>query len=253
MFGTSSPFPLSDRILRKFTGKGPRFDYLAPFAVNSRQFTVHDFTRSITADVTNTWSVSATSTATTWAALAEPGGWIRGATGTSVATAGLQIYAPTAFWNGTSGAGFASRIRLSAITEIRVEIGFADVIPANSVTAVNLASNAFQSVTAGAVYLYNHTGSTTTTGLYTVGTSIAFSSVATTTNRFVAATTLFVAMEVNGTNVQVWVGNGDSPLVRKAGALEAATALIPFINIKGSGGAHNVDLDMLATWTLART
>ncbi len=255
MLGSSTPFPLFDSVIRKFTGKGPRFDHLAMRADGSRSFEKHDFNRSVGADVTNVWTVAATSTATTWAMLAEPGGWIRGVTGASVATAGLQLYAPNKMWNGTTGCGFASLIRISAITDIRVEQGFADVIPAVSTTAVNLASNAFQSVTVGAVYLYDHltaSVSVTTTGLYTVGASVAYSAVATTTNRYVASTALFVAVEIDGTTVRMWAGSPGQPLATKTAALEAATGLIPFIAIKGAGATKNVDIDALWTWTKSR-
>lgn len=255
MLGSSTPFPLFDSILRKFTGKGPRYDFLAMRADGSRSFEKHDFNRSVTSDVTNVWTVGATSTATTWAILAEPGGWLRGVTGASVATAGLQLYAPNKMWNGTAGAGFASLIRLSAVTDIRVEQGFADVVPAVSTPAVNLASNAFASVTTGAVYLYDHltaSVSVTTTGLYTVGASVAYSAVATTTNRYASAVTLFVAVEIDGTTVRCWVGSPGQPLATKTAALEAATGLIPFIAIKGAGASKNVDIDTLWTWTKSR-
>lgn len=251
MFGTSAPFPLSDRILRKFTGKGNRFDFLAARASRSRSFEHYDFNVKAL-DTTNQWTVGATSTATTWTVLAEPGGWIRGVTGASVATGSLQISIPTKYWNGTKGAGFASLIRLSAVTEIRVEQGFADVLPAVNTTALNLASNAFNSVASGAVYLYDHTGSTTTSGLYTIGTSTAYGAVATTTNRYDSAATLFVALEVTGRSVQLWVGDGDQPIARVAAGTTAADGWIPFIMAKTSSGSKNVDIDTIWTWTNGR-
>jgi hypothetical protein len=254
MLGSSSPFPLQDRIIRKFTGKGPRYDFLATMASKDRSFEKHDFTNSIAGDVTNKWTVAASSTATTWAVLAEPGGWIRGVTGASVATAALQIYAPSKFWNGTRGAGFASLIRLSAETDIRLEQGFADVVPASATHAVNTASNAFNSVTTGAVYLFDNgtSASATITGLYTIGTSTAFNAIATTTNRYASGVTLFVAMEIDGTEVRVWAGDGDTPVVSHVGAFAASESWVPFINVKGLGASKNVDIDCLWTWTLDR-
>ncbi len=251
MFGTSSAFPLSDRILRKFAGKGSRFDFLAARASRSRSFEQFDFNVKAI-DTTNQWTVGATSTATTWAVLAEPGGWIRGVTGASVATGALQISIPTKYWNGTKGAGFASLIRLSAVTEIRVEQGFADVLPAVGTTAVNLASNAFNSVASGAVYLYDHTGSTTTTGLHTIGTSTAYGAVATTTNRYDSAATLFVALEVIGRSVSLWLGDGDAPITKVAAGTTAADGLIPFIMVKTSSGSKNVDVDTIWAWANGR-
>lgn len=251
MLGSSTPFPLFDSVLRKFTGKGPRYDFLAMRADASRSFEKFDFNVKAL-DATNQWTVGATSTATTWAVLAAAGGWIRGVTGASVATGALQLSIPTKYWNGATGAGFASLIKLSAITEVRLEQGFADVLPAVGTTAVNLASNAFNSVAAGAVYLYDHTGSTTTSGLYTIGVSIAYSAVATTTNRYASGATLFVAVEVDGTTVRLWVGAPGQPLAVKTSALEAANGLIPFVLVQTSSGSKNCDIDTIWTWTKSR-
>lgn len=252
-FGNDSAFPLHDDQIKKWSQRGWMMDFLKARASVSRQFDVHDFTRSITADVTNTWTVGATSTATTWAALAESGGWIRGVTGASVATGALQLSAPNKFWTGTNGAGFASLIRLSAVTEVRLEQGFADVLPAVGTNLVNIASNAFASTVNAAVYLYDHTGSTTTSGIYTVGTSVAFGAVATTTNRYASGVTLFVALEVDGTTVKLWIGPpGGGPLAVKHAGLTATTGMVPFVAATTSSGSKNIDVDTLWTWTLSR-
>jgi hypothetical protein len=255
MLGNANPFPLSDRFIESFQPKGREHDFLKARASASRSFETHDFNRSVTADVTNNWTVGATSTATTWAMLAEPGGWLRGVTGASVATGALQLYAPNKMWNGTSGAGFASLIRLSAVTNIRVEQGFADVIPAVGTTALNLASNSFNSITAGAVYLYDEGvgASAAMSGLYTIGTSVAYGAVATTTNRYASGVTLFVAMEIIGTTVSVWIGNNNgAPLVKATSAIAAADTFVPFIAVKTASGSKNVDIDTLWTWTNGR-
>lgn len=250
-FGNDSAFPLHDEQIKKWSQRGYMMDFLKARASASRSFETFDFNVKAI-DTTNQWTVGATSTATTWAVLAEPGGWIRGVTGASVATGALQISIPSKYWNGTTGAGFASLIRLSAVTEVRLEQGFADVLPAVGTTAVNLASNAFASVAAGAVYLYDHTGSTTTSGLYTIGTSVAFSATATTTNRYASAVTLFVAVEIDGTTAKLWVGPPASPLAVKTSAVAAADAFIPFIMAKTSSGSKNIDIDCIWTWTLGR-
>lgn len=253
MFGLSTPFPLSIARLRKFTGKGPRYDFLATMASKDLSFEKYDFNIKAL-DTTNQWTVGATSTATTWAVLAEPGGWIRGVTGASVATAALQLSIPQKYWNGTRGAGFASLIRLSAVTDIRIEQGFADVLPAVATHAVNVASNAFNSVTTGAVYLFDNgvAASSTVTGLYTVGVSTAFNAVTTSTNRYASGVTLFVALEIDGTEVRVWAGDGDAPVASHVGAFAASESWLPFINVKGLGASKNVDIDCLWTWTLDR-
>lgn len=254
MFGNRNPFPLTDRFLQSIGQRSREQDFLKARASASRSFEFDDFTNSVSGDVTNRWSISATSTATTWAVLAEPAGWIRGVTGASVATAALQIYKPTKFWNGTTGAGFASRIRLSAVTDIRLEMGFVDVSPANAVTAVNYASNSFNSVTTGAVYLFDNgvAASTTVSGLFTVGVSTAFQTVATTTNRYASGVSLFAAMEIIGTTVSLWVGDGNQPIAKVTSAFAATESWIPWIGIKGLGASKNVDIDFLAHWTNGR-
>lgn len=253
MFGNSNPFPLIDGFLERFQPKGYRRDFLSARSSRSRSFDTHDFNIKAI-DTTSTWTVAATSTATTWAVLAEPGGWIRGVTGASVATGALQIQAPQKYWNGTKGAGMAALIRLSAVTNIRVEMGFADVLPAIGTTALNLASNSFNSVASGTVYLYDEGvgASAAMSGLYTIGTSTAYGAVATTTNRFQSAATLFVAMEIIGRNVNLWVGDGDAPLVRATNAVTAADGILPFIMAKTQSGSKNVDIDTIWTWTNGR-
>lgn len=256
MFGNRNPFPFVDRFVESsVTPKGRKYDLFANNAfTRSRQITKHDFENSIAADVTNKWTVTATSTATTWAVLAEPGGWIRGVTGASVATAALQIHGANKFWNGTKGAGFASLIRLSAVTDIRLEQGFVDVSPANATTAINYASNAFNSVTTGAVYLFDNgvAASSTVTGLWTKGVSTAVQSVATTTNRYASGVTLFVAMEIDGTTVRLWVGDGAQPVATVTSAFTASESWVPWIGVKGLGASKNVDIDALWTWTIGR-
>ncbi len=254
MFGNTNPFPLIDRFMDSaFGGRGRKTDILRARASRSRSFEHYDFNVKAL-DTTNQWTVGATSTATTWAVLAEPGGWIRGVTGASVATGALQLSIPQKYWNGTKGAGMAALIRLSAVTNIRLEMGFADVLPAVGTTAVNYASNAFNSIASGAVYLYDEgvAASTAVSGLYTIGTSTAYAAVATTTNRFSSAATLFVAMEIIGRNVMLWVGDGETPLVKATNATTAADGWIPFIMAKTASGSKNVDIDAIWTWTNGR-
>jgi hypothetical protein len=252
-FGNDSPLPLHDDVLKRWAQRGYMMDFLKARASVSRSFEVHDFTNSTAGDITNKWTAVASSTATTWAVLAEAGGWQRGVTGASVATGAVGLNGISKFWTGTSGAGFASLIRLSAVTEIRLEQGFADVLPAAGTKMVNLASQAFASTVNAAVYLYDHTGSTTTSGLYTIGTSVAYSAVATTTNRYDSAATLFVAVEVDGTTAKVWVGPpSGGPLAVKHSALTATTGMVPFFLATTASGSKNVDVDCLWTWTLGR-
>lgn len=257
MFGNRNPFPLSDRFIGFFRSQDGYFkDFLKARASQSRSFEHYDFNIKAL-DTTNLWTVGASSTATTWAVLAEPGGWIRGVTGASVATGHLQISIPQKYWNGTKGAGFASLIRLSAETEVRLEQGFADVLPAIGTNVVaSLASSTMNSVTTGAVYVFDHaSGSGTTTGLYAIGSSTTVNQVATTTNRYASGVTLFVAVEVNGRHATVWAGtpgNTIAPVATGTNVTNAADAWIPFISCKTSSGSKNCDIDTIWTWTNGR-
>lgn len=256
MFGNTNPFPFLDKwVEAHVTPKGRKYDLFANNVLTrSRQITKNDFENSVAADITNKWTAIATSTATTWAVLAEPGGWVRGVTGASVATGAVGLAGISKFYNGTKGAGFASLIRLSAVTDVRIEQGFVDVAPATATHAVNVASASFNSVTTGAVYVHDNgvAASSTLTALYTVGTSTALQSVTTTTNRYASGVTLFVMMEINGTTVHLWVGDNDAPIARVTSAFAAAESWIPWFQVKTASGSKNVDVDALWTWTIGR-
>lgn len=244
MFGTSFPFPLTSRNLRKFLGKGPQFDYLSMMA--ERNFAIDKFDFNVKAlDTTNQWTVAAGAGATTWAVRGEAGGWIRGTTGTTAATSGLQISIPTSYWTGTSKCFMAILLKLSDISEIRVETGFANALPSvNTVLVSSLGSAALNTATSAALAVYDHTGTTTTTGLYTAGSSASAAAIATTTNRPVNNTPLFIAVDVSGTAVRLWVGDGDAPLAIAPAGITAADALLPVVSIKSSDtSSSTVDID----------
>ena len=255
MFGNNNGFPLVDRFLGYFqSSEGSHKDFLKARMSRSRSFEQYDFNIKLL-DTTNIWTIAATSQATTWAVLAEPGGWIRGVTGASVATGALQIQGPQKYWNGTKGAGMAALIRLSAVTNVRLEMGFADVLPSISTTALNLASNSFNSVAAGAVYLYDEGlgASTAMAGLYTIGSSTAYAALATSGSAsFQSAATLFVAMEIIGRTVKLWVGDGPNPTASVTTGVTAADGVLPFIMAKTQSGSKNVDIDAIWTWTNGR-
>lgn len=255
-FGNDSPFPLSDAMMQRWGQRGYMMDFLKSRARVSRQFDEYDFcVKAI--DTTNQWTVGASSTATTWAVLAQAGGWIRGVTGASVATGHLQISIPTKYWDGTRGAGFASLIQISDETEVRIEQGFADVLPAIGTNVVSsLASSTMNSVTTGAVYVYDHvSGTGASTGLYCKGVSTTVNRVVTTTNRYASGTTLFVAVEINARAVQAWVGSpagGVAQIASASPGTNAADSWLPFVSCKTSTGSKNIDIDCLWTWSLSR-
>lgn len=255
MLGNDSPFPISDAFIGRFeTTKGYHTDFLKLRAGRSRSFDVYDFNVKAL-DTTNQWTVAAGAGATTWAVLAAAGGWIRGVTGTSSGVSGLQLSIPTKYWAPTNIAGMAVLYRLSSITEIRVEMGFADALPAVNTTVVNNTSTGgatFNTATAGAMALYHHSGTSTISGLYTIGTTASGAGVATAAAaRPQSSVEHFVVIECNGSGAAMWASDLSGPVaVSGSTALTSTDGLIPFISIKGNDGtSKNVDIDAIFTWS----
>lgn len=143
-------------------------------------------------------------------------------------------------------------IRPSIITELRMEMGFVNALPSVNTNVLNsLVTPTFNTTASAALGVYDHTGSTTTTGLYTIGTSgAAAAKVATTAYRPVAATPYFMAIECNGTNVNLFTGDSDSPVASATAGITAADALIPAIAIKKSDTTSaNIDIDLIVVWS----
>lgn len=248
--GNRNPFPLSDKGVGRFTSDGFRQDFLKYFATRSRSYEIYDFNIKAL-DTTNIWTVGAGATATTWAVRAEAGGWIRGVGGTTAATSGLQLSRPNKYMTGTSKCGMAILYRLSAITEVRFEAGLVDALPAVNTTVVNnLTTPTFNTTASAALWVFDHTGSTTTSGLYTDGSAVAAQKVATTTKRPAVDTVHFVAIEVDGQKISLWTGDSLSPVAALSAGITAADGLIPVVSFKKSDTTDmNVDIDFVATWS----
>jgi hypothetical protein len=244
-------FGLQERKLATALGYGKRFDA-------SRLLMLRDWAGSNpvldfldkTFDTTNHWTVANGAGATTWAVFADVGGMIRGATGATAATSGLQLqYGAQKYYKGQYGAVLHCLLRLSAITELRVELGFVDALPAVNTSIINsLATPTFNTTAAGAVWVYDHTGSTTTMGLYGIGTGVAASKVAITAPAPVAATLLPVTVVLINSVALVFVGDVDVP--QASVAIKNTDGLIPVMSVKGSDTTtKNVDLDVFAPFS----
>lgn len=261
MFGNNNPFPLSDPFLKRFTTDGWRQDFLKAKASRSRSFECYDFNVKAL-DTTNIWTVAAGATATTWAVQAEAGGWIRGVTGTTTATAGLQISIPQKYWTGTSVGGVAFLYRANVVQGVTLEMGFADALPSVNTTVINdpTAAATFNTAVDVAMFLYRHAGNATAApdqvGLYAANSSASttarsLQTVATLGARPgpAAATEHFVAIEVSGTTVKLWMGDAERPITLTA-AVTAANGMIPFFSVKGNNStSKNVDIDAIFTWS----
>ena len=243
-------FPRSRKMIQRIGGASPLRNFLDLLAVRDVSMDAYDFNIKAL-DTTNIWTVAAGATATTWAVRGEAGGWIRGVTGTTAATSGLQLSIPTSYWTGTSNAGMAILYRLSSINEIRFEAGFVDALPAVNTTIVNnITTPTYNTAATAVLWMYDHTGSTTTTGLYTKGSGVAAAKVATTTRRPVAATEHFVVLQTRGQQIEMTCGDDTQITATAATAITAADALIPVVSVKKSDtNSANVDIDAIIVWS----
>ena len=261
MFGNSNPLPLSDKFLESFQPKGKRYDVLATLMKRSRSFEFYDFNIKAL-DTTNVWTVAAGGSATTWAVRAEAGGWIRGVTGTTTASAALQIYQPQKYWTGAAKAGVAFLWRSDVVQGVTYEMGFVNALPAINTTVINDPTDppTFNTSVDIAMFLYNHTGNATAApdqvGLYAANSSAATAQRSLKTVATLggvpgpaAATEHFVALEIDGTTVTCWIGDSPTPL-KLTSAITAANGVLPFFAVKGNNStSKNADLDCIMTWS----
>jgi hypothetical protein len=164
-------------------------------------------------DTTNFWSVANGAGATTWAVLADVGGIHPRRHRGDRRDSGLQLqYGAQKYYKGQYGAVLHCLLRISAITEIRVELGFVDALPAVNTTIVNsLATPTFNTTASGAVFVYDHTGSSVTTmGLYGIGTGVAANKAAVTAPA-VAATLYSVTVLLLNGKALLFLGDADVP------------------------------------------
>ena len=259
-FGNDSPFPLSDAFIGRTGARGYMADLLKARASRSRSFEAYDFNIKAL-DTTNVWTTACGATTTDWAVLAAAGGWVRGVTGTTTATAGLQLYQPQKYWTGTSTGGVAFLWKSNVVQGVTIEMGFANALPSINTTVINNATTpTFNTSVDVAMYLYQHDGNATAAptrvGLYTNNSSsgTAQKSLATISTLGdkpgpAAATEHFVAIELQGTNVLLWQGDLSAPLVLTDG-VTAANGMIPFFAVKGNNStSKSVDIDAMFTWS----
>lgn len=243
---------LSEKHLRRMGGLGLRYDFLRLLALRdvTPPFGSDFLVKAL--DTTNTFTIAATSTGTTWAVQAEAGGYLRGVTGASVATGSLQIQAPQKYWTPSGYGLFACSYKIDSISDVRIECGFADVLPAINTTLVNsLSTPTFNSAVQAAAYVYDATSgvSTVTSGLYTIGTSVAAAKALTTTFRPAASTPHLVVVEIDEGQARLWTGDSDEPLATAAAALTVTTGMLPFFMVKTASGSKTVDLDFFYAWS----
>lgn len=255
MPGRILPPAFSRANLRKVMGKSsPLFEFLDYFSIRDVSFDKWDFNIKAL-DTTNQWTVAAGASSTTWAVRAEAGGWIRGVIGATAATSGLQLSIPTKYWSGDANAGMACLFRASNVTEKRIEIGFADALPSVNTTVVNsLSTPSYNTATDAALFVYDHTGTATTMGLYTAGTGFTAAKQAFTAPAPTAGGVYFVAVQLIGNRAYLFVKDGAGAVASANSGttdyIEGGSGVIPVVSLKSSDtNTGNFDIDFIATWS----
>lgn len=241
-------YPLSDAEIYKKMARNPLSEFLR-FQSRDRVHFFDDFLVD-TINLDN-YVLAAGATATAFAHSAHASGIVRGASGTTAATSGLQIYTP-AMWYGDQFAACEIRMRTSVITETRLEMGFADALPAvNTSVGNNLSTPTFNTAADVAMYLFDDASSTVTSGLYTDGTSITAAKTATTSGRPTANTFITVRLQLVVNHVLMWVNGQLLASHNTAGTdyIEGGTACRFFLSHKKSNTTDsNIDIDYIRVW-----
>jgi hypothetical protein len=238
--------PLSDAELNKVKADGVLRRFLELYASSSRVRHFDDFL----VDTINLdhYAVAAGATATTWAVNVQENGVIRGVTGTTAATSGLQVITPKIYY-GDRNCGFEIRLKSDVVEDIRVELGFVNALPSVNTTVVNsLATPSFNTSVDTAMYVYDEDTDVVTMGLYGQGNATpADNKTAFTTNALVAETYSRVRLQLVGNDGFLWV---DGQLVAsKASLTEGGNAQAFAVSIKNdSTTTQNVDIDYIHIW-----
>lgn len=253
LFKGMPPGGLTEGDLRRYRGLGPLFNFLRYQSRNCvRVF--DDFT----GDTLNgdNFVVTAGATATTYAHSAQANGMIRGACGTTAATSGLLLASPL-MWYGDQDCGCEVRMKISDLDEVRVEIGFVDtnMQSVNTPQVNNLSTPTFNnSIADAALWLYDDSSTTRTSGLYTIGTAIDAAKTAGSVAAPVADTYFTVGIQISQNYVQCYQGTGLGPmsLVADRGrtaSIEGGTALRFVICVElDDTNDTNVDIDYIDVW-----
>ena len=241
-------FPLSKAELAKTLDLGnPVYEFLEHYAKRDVVFFFDDFGQKAL-NTTNDWSVAAGNTATTWARVAGTSGLLRGVAGTTAATSGLQIYGANKDWNGTLNSGMEIRFRDSVILEGRLEMGFVDALAAVNTNLVNsMSTPTFNTVATAALFMYDHTGSTITQGLYTDGSGVSAQKTAITSG-LTAATFTTVRIQIIGQTVHLWIDG--TFMTSLTSGITAADTMVPCFASKSSDTTdRNINIDFIGVWS----
>lgn len=176
-------------------------------------------------------------------------GTIRATTGTAGNdTASASIIGPT-IYKGDRNILFIARFKISAITEVRAEIGLIDVVPGSTKSAINslVTPTVNTAVVDTALYVFDHTGSTTTSGFYTAGSSFTAQKTVGTTYALAADTYAVIAIELSPSNSANFFFNGVKAGAGHDNAVEGGDAVAFWARVSASNGtSKTMDIDYRA-------
>jgi hypothetical protein len=248
-------YPLSRAEIRKFQGRGAMQEFLDFYAAADVLFNKDDFD----VDTLNTfWTAVAGGGGASQANFAvnvQEDGWIRGTTGTANGDTTTTTLISALNFYGDRNAGCMIRWKpITAITETRIELGFVDVVPGSTKSVVNSLTTPTvnTSVVDAALSVYDHTSTTTTNELVTIGSSIAAAKTTHTPPTAIAATTKNVIRIQLVTNfVYLWMDGVLQVSHATPGTdyVEGGDALALFALIRASDAtSKSLDIDYFMWW-----
>jgi hypothetical protein len=244
-------YPTSLAALRRALGRSPLYNILGKNQTQDMFHAVDDFWGdTINLDLYAVANGGGASVASFATQVLEDG-WIRATTGTAADdTASASLIGPAIYF-GARNPGIEIRFRpVTAVTEARIEMGLIDVVPGSNKSAINSLTTPTvnTSVVEAALYVYNHTGSTTTNELVTIGSAVAAQkSTFTPPTAITAATAYTMRLQVDSLGVLLWM---DGKLVATlASGIAGTVGLCPWVRVSASNAtSKSVELDYIETW-----
>ena len=245
-----SGYPLSRAEIGKFTRKGPIQEFLDYLATRD-VITVFDDFKQIAYD-SNMWAVAngGGASVASFAVLLGSNGSLRGTTGTGNGdTASASLIGPKNWYGDAYASVECKWTPITAVTETRIEIGFVDVVPGSTKPVVNVLAtpSVNTSVVDCALDTYDHTSTTTTNQLTTIGGSITAAKTTFTAPTAIAAATAVTSRILLVAN-QAYLWRDGSPVVKHNTAatdyIEGGNGVAFWATVRASNAtSKSLDLD----------
>lgn len=226
--------------------------YLTRFASHSTRYFRDDFEVD-TINLDNyALGNGAGASAVAFAIAVVEGGTIIGTTGTANGVTASESLIMPLTWYGDRNAGMEVIFKPSALTEIKVEVGFIDAVPGSNTAGINNIATPTFFAADGALFLFDHTGSTTTCGFYTVGSTTGQPDAVTAVTSTLSSTVWNrVRVQLIGNNAMCWM-NGQLVANHQTdadGYVEGGVALAPWIYLRANSAAtKSLSVDQIEVW-----